>query len=380
LPSTLSGEIQPGTIPTSWINPTTGIPDQLTFGWVASTGAANDVHEITTVAANTLNGAPVLFNLTNTDSSNGQLESGGSTVWSLAASTLSGGAAETQPVSLSDSFGSGVNITAASGTGWTCTHTALTVSCTYPASAADPIAKGATLPVVAVTATVTAASAASVSSTGLVSSVDGNPAQATDNDLVSLRPTMTGQADDLSLSASLLGKPVIAHDTIRTINAVSTQASTSTPTPCEYNPVVPGVLVSGLFCAGVTTSDVNDTSTATASMANLAVGIGTLPAVVLQGVQSTSSTSCLGSKGSVTIAYLRIGTTTVIASPTTIAPNTALTVGALKVVLNQQIHFNTPDNGLTVNALSITLNDGTVAQVSLVVATAESDISGCLPT
>jgi hypothetical protein len=377
LPSTTNGQVQPGTIPASWINPATGIPDQLTFGWVASTGAANDIHEITTVAADTLSGAPVLFNLTNTDSGGGQLASGASATWTLVPSTLSTGAAETQPVSLTDSFPSGVTITSAGGTGWTCSHTALTVSCTDAASATNPIPNGTTLPSVTVTATVTATSGAPVQSTALVSSADGNPAQATDDDVVTLSPTMTGQADVLSLSASLLGRPLISPELEGSTGAVSTQSNSSTKTPCQLNPIITGVLVSGDLCAGVTTSTGTDTSTAEASIANLAVGVTTLPAIVLQGVDATSSTTCASSKGSVTISYLRIGTTVVIAKPTAVAPNTTLLVGPLIVVLNQQRSFTTPDKGLTVNAVSISLAAAGLAQINLVAATAESDISGC---
>src|ERR1035441_6529926 len=34
------------TFPASWINPATGIPYQLTFGWTASTGGSNEYHEV----------------------------------------------------------------------------------------------------------------------------------------------------------------------------------------------------------------------------------------------------------------------------------------------------------------------------------------------
>jgi hypothetical protein len=44
-------------------------------------------------------------------------------------------------------------------------------------------------------------------------------------------------------------------------------------------------------------------------------------------VQSSSTTTCAGSTGSVTIAALTVGGTVLIAHPTPIAPNTAINVG-----------------------------------------------------
>jgi hypothetical protein len=378
LPSTVNGGIQPGTIPNSWLS-SAGIPDQLTFGWVASTGGANDVHEVSVVSANTISGAPVLFGLTNTDSESGRLIDGAPATWSLGASTLSTGSAETQNVSLSDTFPAGVSLTAASGSGWICSIAGQNVSCVRGASATNPIAAGTSLPAVQVTGNVNAAVGAALDSTATVSSADGNPAQATDDAVVVSTPTMTGQADALSLSASLLGKPLLASVVVHSTAAVSTTASSSTPTPCVLNPSIPDVLNSGDVCAGVTTDASSATSTASASIANVAIGLPTLPAIVIQGVQSTSSTSCSGSSGSTTIAYLKIGTTVLISKPTAIAPNTLLSVGAISLALNQQTPITTPDKGLTVNAVRLTVNALGLAQVSLVVASSESDIGGCPP-
>ena len=44
------------TFPSSWINPATGIPYQLTFGWTASTGGSNEYHEVNQLVASTLTG------------------------------------------------------------------------------------------------------------------------------------------------------------------------------------------------------------------------------------------------------------------------------------------------------------------------------------
>ncbi len=58
LPSTTNGGIPSGLYPEGWINPTTGIPYQLGFGWVGSTGAVTDVHEVSNVVGHDLATGP----------------------------------------------------------------------------------------------------------------------------------------------------------------------------------------------------------------------------------------------------------------------------------------------------------------------------------
>ena len=74
LPSTLNGGIPAGLYPSSWIDPSTGYPYKLTYGWVGSTGGAVDIHEINNVQSQTVNGAvPVLSAaVADTDSGDGR--------------------------------------------------------------------------------------------------------------------------------------------------------------------------------------------------------------------------------------------------------------------------------------------------------------------
>ena len=66
-----------------------------------------------------------------------------------------------------------------------------------------------------------------------------------------------------------------------------------------------------------------------------------------------------------------------IAQPTNIAPNTTINVGVVKLVLNEQIPFSTPDDGLTVNAVHVTVNVLGLVTANVVVASSESDIGNC---
>jgi hypothetical protein len=112
---------------------------------------------------------------------------------------------------------------------------------------------------------------------------------------------------------------------------------------------------------------VNDTS----------VGISLIPAITLGAVQSTSTTTCAASSGTTTIAYLKVGSTVVIAKPTSIAPNTTVNVGIVRLVLNEQTAFSTPDKGLTVNAVHVLVNVLGVVTADVVIASSESDIGNC---
>ena len=107
------------------------------------------------------------------------------------------------------------------------------------------------------------------------------------------------------------------------------------------------------------------------------MGIPTIPTITLRTVQSTSTTTCGGSTGSTTIAFLQVGSTVVISAPTNVAPNTNVTVGVVSLVLNEQIPVGGPDTGLTVNAVHVTVNTVGLAQTNVIVASSESDIGNC---
>ena len=152
--------------------------------------------------------------------------------------------------------------------------------------------------------------------------------------------------------------------------------------PCDVSLSVPanGSLVAAhALCAQVTTrASFPAASQAQASTAGVTVGAPTVPAIAIGAVQSTSATNCFASFGTTTIASLKIGTTTIIASPTSIKPNTTINLGLIKVVLNEQAPLTGPDHGLVVNAIHITSpGSGTPSLLNLVVASSTSDIGNC---
>lgn len=187
--------------------------------------------------------------------------------------------------------------------------------------------------------------------------------------------TLTGRAYGLSASARALGLPLVNIVPTPDTGFVSTAGSSTTATPCVAR--LNGLVGARVLCANVTTDGPAGRSTGSASVDDTTVAIATIPTVRLGAVQSTSTTTCAGSSGTTTIAYLKVGSTVVIAQPTSIAPNTQVNVGVVKLVLNEQIPFSTPGDGLTVNAVHVAVNVLGVVTANVVVASSESDIGNC---
>jgi hypothetical protein len=186
---------------------------------------------------------------------------------------------------------------------------------------------------------------------------------------------LTGRAFGLSANVTLLGGGLITvGPTPDTGNIVTTSSSTTT-TPCVAT--LTGIVGAHVLCANVTTVGFPGKSTASASVADVGTAIAGVPTITIRAAKSTSTTTCAGSSGTTTIDYLAVGSTVVIAVPTQVAPNTTINVGVVKLVLNEQLPFSTPDKGLTVNAVHATVNVVGLSKVDLIVASSKSDIGNC---
>jgi hypothetical protein len=186
---------------------------------------------------------------------------------------------------------------------------------------------------------------------------------------------LTGRAYGLTATATLLGLPLVNVPRTPDTGAISTTSSSTTSTPCVA--ALSGLVSAKLLCANVTTVAFPGKSTASASVADASVGIAGIPVVTLKVIKSTSTTTCGGSTGATIIDYLAVGNTVVIAIPTAVAPNTNVTVGAVSLVLNEQIPFTVPDKGLTVNAVHLKVDVLGLAKTNVVIASSESDIGNC---
>jgi hypothetical protein len=175
LPTSSNGEIPGGTIPSAWINPATGLPFELTMGWVGSTGGATDIHEITDASVQTLSGK--LPGLTTTLSAD-PVQTGQTSTYTLHVSTTSAGGPETQSIHVTDTFPSSVkpSSSGAGGTGWVCSVTGQTDMCTY--TVAGALAAGTALPPVSMPVIVEAAAGTTIVDTASASSNDVFPVTA----------------------------------------------------------------------------------------------------------------------------------------------------------------------------------------------------------
>ena len=228
LPTVANGGIQStpgGLYPSGWVNPSTGVPYQLGFGWVGSTGSLDDNHEISNVVVSTLQPVPVLTAAIS-DSENGRLQVPG-TVNYTATGGVATGSNESDPISMTTTLPSGVTPGTAAGTGWTCATAGQVVTCTYTAS----VAAGTTLPPVTLPATVaeTASTApGALSASVTVSSNDGTSATATDAATgVSLPATLQQVTLSASVPSAAAGIGTIGLDNNGSLPTVTQQTSTT---------------------------------------------------------------------------------------------------------------------------------------------------------
>ena len=125
-----------GLYPASWVN-ANGFPKQLAFGWVASTGANTDFHEIDNAVVSSLNPVPTLA-VAQTSYAAATLVPGSPVTYVVSAS--SSGPAENFPVTVTETLPAGVVPVGASGTGWVCgVPSGQQISCT---SSTSPFTSG----------------------------------------------------------------------------------------------------------------------------------------------------------------------------------------------------------------------------------------------
>jgi hypothetical protein len=162
----------PAGFPAAWINPATQLPYQLTYGWSASTGGANEIHQINQLHSTTLNGPLAVLQTSVSNDENGQLVKGTAVHYAVTTSVQAGQGDENAAPTTTVTFPAGITPGTATG----CTTSGQTVTCAY--SGATPIAAGSDVGTYTIPATVTATGSYRV--TAKASSTDANPATAAD--------------------------------------------------------------------------------------------------------------------------------------------------------------------------------------------------------
>lgn len=147
-----------GSETSSWIDGN-GIPRQLAFGWVASTGGSKDTHEVNNVQVTSINPVPKLSvdqtiqDVATAPSGPTSVPQGAPVTYTVNPGVDSTGADENQPITVTDTLPDGVTPTSASGDGWVCDPPfGQKISCT---NSNVPFTAGTDLPPITVNGTVT---------------------------------------------------------------------------------------------------------------------------------------------------------------------------------------------------------------------------------
>jgi hypothetical protein len=175
---------------------------------------------------------------------------------------------------------------------------------------------------------------------------------------------LTGRAFGISSSGLVDISP-----TPDTGPVLSAGATTVAP-PCVV--AISGLITAHTLCAKVVTATNPGTSTATASLQDATIGVLGLPVIKIGLVQSSSSTTCSGSTGQVTVESITVGGVAVNVGLHP-GPNTTVTVLGVTLVLNEQSPVPGADQGLTVNAVHIRA----AGLLDVTIASATSDIHNC---
>ncbi|WP_348789170.1 Ig-like domain repeat protein [Leifsonia sp. NPDC080035] len=141
-------------VPASWIDPATGFPYKLTYGWVAGTGGASDIHEVNYLEAKTAAGpVPVLSVATGGDDT---VPHAGGGSYTITPTVSAAGGTESQLVRTTTTFPEGVQpvLPSAPAAGWSCTIVGQVETCDYAVDASAPVQPGTVLPTLALPYTV----------------------------------------------------------------------------------------------------------------------------------------------------------------------------------------------------------------------------------
>ncbi|WP_345636969.1 putative Ig domain-containing protein [Rugosimonospora acidiphila] len=175
----------------SWLN-ANGIPKQLAFGWVGSTGAVTDFHEVDNTVATSFTPVPDLT--VSQVSYNGTAPQPGDPVSYVVTAGVGPGANENSPVSVTETVPAGVVPVTARGSGWVCAApSGQTITCV---NSNGPFGAGTSLPPITVTAIVTGTgvtpSLIQTASVVTSSSADANPGYSSSSTPGTLPATPSG--------------------------------------------------------------------------------------------------------------------------------------------------------------------------------------------
>ena len=296
-----TGSLPPDmSLPSGWVD-SNHVPNQLTFGWAASTGSSTDYHTISGVHVQTLNGTPPTLGVTLTDNSGGTAHTG-QTVTYTALTSLSG-TDETQPITLLDTFPAGLvpQTSGLGGNGWSCGVSGQTVTCTYAPQPSSGTPTG-TLPQVLIPVLVSVPAGPPVSLADTATAGAPNATQGSDTD------TQTYSAAPSATVLSFVTQPVSTQVNTTMTNpdsttthiqvaadvtaggAVDTTYTGNVTLAFANNPGAAKFVVSGNPVSSITVAAVNGVADFSPIIVN-AVGFGDTLTASASGLTSATSNS-----------------------------------------------------------------------------------------
>ncbi|WP_051752255.1 putative Ig domain-containing protein [Streptosporangium amethystogenes] len=326
-----------GLYPSSWLT-SAGIPRQLAFGWVGSTGAVTDFHEIGEAKVTTISAVPELT-VAQTSYSVTSPQQGNPVTYNVVAG-VGVGIAEAAPISMTQTMPAGVTPVGASGTGWVCAApSGQSITCT---NSNGPFPAAATLPPITVHGVVTGSSVTStlIQTATVVtsSSVDANPAYSTTATAGTL-PSAPGGVALSPNSGTIAGGEAVTVSGTNISGATAVEIGTTAQQQAGTSAVLlpcPTGVTSGCF--------VNN--------GNGTLTIPSMPARATAGTVNVTVVT-LGRAGSATYTY--ISAPSAPATPTAVAGKTSAAVS-----------WTAPaGNGSTITGYVVTPFIGGVAQTPL---------------
>jgi hypothetical protein len=180
--------------PSGWIDPTNGLPYQVTFGFVGSTGSDVEVHEINNVVVGTANGIPPTLAVSVSNNAGSAPAPGSTMDYSVQVSDAAGSGNDPGPIAVTDTIppGETPSATGLGQNGWSCGIAGQTVTC----SIAGPLDAGnALLPlIIPVTVSSSDAPGTQITNTAIASSDFSDPASGSDTVTVSQTATTLSTA------------------------------------------------------------------------------------------------------------------------------------------------------------------------------------------
>jgi len=319
------------TFPPSWIDPTTRIPYQLTFGWTASTGGANEFHDVNQMTASSLLGTGPALTLTKSDNESGRMLAGNQANFLVTPGTSATGGTEANMLTVTDTLPAGMTPgTATSSADWTCTTAGQQVTCTY--TPLSPIAAGTALPVITIPVVLSPVLSGTVTNIARISSTDGLPATSSDAVNVSAftasalpSPQTFGQSVTYSstLPSSATGSVTFTTGTTTLCTATLPATScTATTAPTGTDTVTAAYSGDSNFVAQ------SATTTLTIIKATPAMTEAAAPASIAYGAQDTLSFAGLPGGATGTVTFASGGSTLCTATLPATSCQTATTLAA----------------------------------------------------